>query len=92
MAASTSDEDKDAMFQPRPHGAIAVDPLPRNVIAGDCSLVRMGDYVDRRDRCTRCVVIESDGVIRDTFVAEDVNQGIFDPPSSSTASPLSTQI
>ena len=28
MAASTSGEDVDAMFQPRPHGAIAVDPLP----------------------------------------------------------------
>ena len=27
MAASTSYEDMDAMFQPRPHGAIAVDPL-----------------------------------------------------------------
>ena len=27
MAASTSGEDMDAMFQPRPHGAIAVDPL-----------------------------------------------------------------
>ena len=30
MAASTSDEDMDAMFQPRPHGAIAVDPLGAN--------------------------------------------------------------
>src|SRR5215470_18081837 len=28
MAASTSGEDMDAMFQPRPHGAIAIDPLP----------------------------------------------------------------
>ena len=28
MAASTSEEDMDAMFQPRPHGVIAVDPLP----------------------------------------------------------------
>jgi hypothetical protein len=27
MAASTSGEDMDAIFQPRPHGAIAVDPL-----------------------------------------------------------------
>src|SRR5262245_17038913 len=27
MAASTSNEDMDAMFQPRPHGAIAVGPL-----------------------------------------------------------------
>ena len=27
IAASTSEEDMDAMFQPRPHGAIAVDPL-----------------------------------------------------------------
>src|SRR5215510_10932328 len=27
MAASTSKEDMDAMFQPRPYGAIAVDPL-----------------------------------------------------------------
>ena len=26
MAASTSNEDMDAMFQPRPHGAIAVGP------------------------------------------------------------------
>src|SRR5262245_6536117 len=30
MAASTSEEDKDAMFQPRPHGAIAADPLCAN--------------------------------------------------------------
>src|SRR5262245_30808958 len=27
MAASTSEEDMDAMFRPRPHGAIAVAPL-----------------------------------------------------------------
>ena len=27
MAASTSEEDMDAIFQPRPHGAIAIDPL-----------------------------------------------------------------
>ena len=30
MAASTSNEDMDAMFQPRPHGAIAVGPLRAN--------------------------------------------------------------
>jgi len=27
MAASTSGEDVDAMFQPRPHGAIAINPV-----------------------------------------------------------------
>ena len=30
MSASTSNEDMDAMFQPRPHGAIAVGPLSAN--------------------------------------------------------------
>ena len=30
MMASTSNEDMDAMFQPRPHGAIAVGPLSAN--------------------------------------------------------------
>src|SRR5215467_9351115 len=29
MAASTSKEDMDAIFQPRPYGVIAVDPLTR---------------------------------------------------------------
>src|SRR6516162_6519136 len=29
MAAPTSKEDMDAIFQPRPYGAIAVDPLTR---------------------------------------------------------------
>src|SRR6476660_642305 len=30
MVASTSEEDMDAMFQPRPHGAIAIGPLNTN--------------------------------------------------------------
>ena len=30
QGASTSDEDMDAMFRPRPYGAIAIDPLRAN--------------------------------------------------------------
>ena len=33
MAASTSDEDMDAMFQPRPHGAIAASPVVKTHIS-----------------------------------------------------------
>src|SRR5215467_12758331 len=42
MVASTSEEDMDAMFRPRPHGVIAVDPLLSNAHQRDSKVNPLG--------------------------------------------------